>query len=140
MPGWATAANVLNITGSTVTDEWAARASYIVETMTGRSPGDSPGVGTRDARQLGKATCYQAAWMLTQPDLFGRMDITQTGASSSSTTFVDTAMVLAPLAKHALNACSWNQSHTIHVRNGMTRSCADEDDEVDAWGNRWEAM
>lgn len=133
---WATADNVAAITGETVTEEWVTRASYIIETITNRAPTDA--VKPRDARALGRAVVYQAAWMLTQPDLFGRMEITQTGSSSSSTAFTDMAVVLAPLAKLALNSCSWNRSHTIPVKNGMTRPLCDESEDFDSWATRWE--
>jgi hypothetical protein len=145
MATWATAADVLEITGETVTDEWVKRANFVIESLTGRIAGNtpveaSPKTSTRDATWLGRAVAYQAVWMPTQPDLFGRMDITQTGASTSSTSFTDTALVLAPFAKLALARTSWGRSTTIEVRNGMTRPYCDEDDEQDAWGNRWVAM
>lgn len=135
MAAWATVADVLDVTGKEVTADVVRRANYEIENLTGRvAVADGPAktvppTRASDAEWLRRAVAFQAAWLLSQPDDTGRMDITSTGSSSAAVDFTDTAVVLAPHAKQCLMRLSWLRSRTLPVRNATTRrgSCVDAD-------------
>lgn len=69
-----------------------------------------------DAAWLKKAALYQIMFVLENPDVLSRTavsSISQDGLSMSATDGL--TFVLAPLAKRALNNCSWAKSGTVRV-------------------------
>lgn len=75
-----------------------------------------------DALWIKRATVFQAAWLLEQQDALTRIganSITQDGISVSSEN--DLTFVLAPLAKRALQNCSWTKSGTQRVSTDRKR-------------------
>lgn len=69
-----------------------------------------------DAVWLRKAAVFQAAWLVDQTAVFSRQGVSslsQDGLSVSARD--DLSFVLAPLAKRALNNCSWAKSGTLKV-------------------------
>jgi hypothetical protein len=118
---WATAADVLSLTGATVTDSQLTQANAALELHAGRLYTDAAArTGTRDIEWMRRACAYQAAWMPSQPDMFSRLDITSTGnAAGSGVALKDHALVLAPLARKALARVSWLRSRSLHVRSAF---------------------
>lgn len=113
--GWATIADVSNLTGSVVTDAQLSQANAVIELHSGRVYSLAhANTGARDLEWMRRACAYQAAWMLSQPDMFSRMDITSVG---SGVGLKEKGLVLAPLAKQALNRVSWLKSRSLHVRS-----------------------
>lgn len=110
--GWATVAEVKDITGETVSDRDRATAVGIIETLTGVFEGaDRPDTTDRDKAWLKRAVAYQAAFVKDNPDLFSRNDVTSAGQDGQSANFrnVD-AHILAPLARKAIRRLSWRQT------------------------------
>lgn len=138
MASWATTADVLDVTGKTVTAEIVRRANYQIEDITGRVAVDegrtktSPPTTAKDAEWLRRAVAYQAVWMAAQPDDLTRLDLVSTGTQASAVEFTETALVLATHAKQALMRLSWMRSRTIGVRNATSY----RGDQVDADGFR----
>lgn len=119
---WATAADVLSLTGKTVTDDQLTQANAALELHAGRiyTLGLAH-TGTRDIEWMRRACAYQAAWMPDQPDVFGRLDYTEVGKERGTPTKITaTAMTLAPLARKALNRVSWLRSRSLHARSPFT--------------------
>ena len=144
MTSWATVDDVLDVTGLTVSEDTVRLANYAIEAHTGRLAGATAGdpgpkLRTRDVEWLRRAVAYQAAWLTSQPDYLGRMDVTQVGSQAATTQLTDTAMTLGPMAAQCLRRCSWERTGTLSVRSDLSRRGADEDG-PDAWGNQWEAM
>ena len=118
-------------TGKTVTDTQVAQASAALELHIGRTyyetvsnpDGGSLKVGRRDREWLRRACAYQAAWMLAQPDMYQRLDMDALASTGRPITLKDRALVLAPLARRALQRVSWLRSrslqgpHPVHGRD-----------------------
>lgn len=111
--GWATAANVLAITGKTVTDSDALMASAVIDIYANRTEDASAGMSPRDLGWLMRACAFQAAWMPTQPGYLQRnsyAEITQDGMQIVYGK--EWQVSLAPLAARALKNLSWKASRT----------------------------
>lgn len=108
-PQWATVTDVASKTGATVTELERTIAAGVLETITGLiEEVDRPDISDRDRYWLKVATCYQAAFVLDNPDLFSRADVTSASQDGDSASFrnVD-AHLLAPLARKAVRRLSW---------------------------------
>ena len=106
---WATIADVDEITGKRVTEKECGIAVRSLETIIGVIEAvDRPDISDRDRYWLKLATCYQAAFVLDNPDLFSRADVTSASQDGESANFrnVD-AHLLAPLARKAIRRLSW---------------------------------
>jgi hypothetical protein len=90
-------------------------AAYpIVELFAGVSVDAADSLKPRDVRLLAYAEAYQAAWMQSQSDVTGRMDVTQVVQDGVQYSKDDPdAHVLAPLAKRCINRLSWRKSRTL---------------------------
>lgn len=117
---WAVAADVLSITGVTVTDAQVLTAQFIIEIFADISPDASfdsnlGGIATglisqKNLRYLKFAVCYQAAWMLAHPDTFTNVDATNMSQDGVSFTHSNiNAGVLAPLAKRCVDRLTWRR-------------------------------
>ncbi|MFI5687897.1 hypothetical protein [Streptomyces sp. NPDC051636] len=119
---WATAQDVIDCTGVSVTDQQLAQAQAAIEVFTNRIYADTARVRTRDLYWLGRAVAYQAAWLAGQFGLETRMDATQIQQDQVSTTLQGDGLVLAPMAARALRKVSWMRSRTVHVRSAVEGS------------------
>lgn len=125
---WCTTDDVLLLTGKTVSDTQLAQASTVLELHLGRTfyelvsnpDGGTVKVGRRDREWLRRACAYQAAWMLAQPDMYQRIDMDAMASPGRPITLKDRALVLAPLARRALQRVSWLRSRSLHARTPFT--------------------
>lgn len=99
----------------TALDQRALDAAYpIVELFAGVTVDVQDSLKPRDVRLLAYAEAYQAAWMASQADVTGRMDVTQVVQDGVQYSKDDPdAHVLAPLAKRCINRLSWRKSRTL---------------------------
>jgi hypothetical protein len=113
---WATAANVLALTGKTVTDQTVAEASVVIDIYANRTEEASGGMSNRDLGWLQRATAFQAAWMPSQPGFHQRnqyTEITQDGMQIVHG--AEWEINLAPMAARALKNLSWKTSRTVRM-------------------------
>lgn len=124
---WATAQDVLSVTGQTVSDQQVIAAGYIIDMFTGR-PYTFTGpdavvyswwenTGDIDAYWLKLAVVYQTVWMVMQPDLYTRLDLENLPAKGRPLTLNAHGLEIGPLAKKALGRVSWLRSRALHVRS-----------------------
>jgi hypothetical protein len=116
---WATAQDVTDSTGVTVTDQQLVQAQKAVEVFSNRIFGDEARMRTRDLYWLGQAVAHQAAWIAGQFGLETRLDATQIQQDQVSTTLQGDGLVLAPMAARALKRVSWMRSRTVHIRSAV---------------------
>lgn len=135
MTAIVTAADVLALTGQTVTDAQITQAQGIISVKCGRDLSDAlifTGTGlavlvpfSRDQRLLKAAVAYQAAWMNAHPDTFLASDITQMTADGTSAAYKETGLYLAPLARVCLRRLSWQRTRSIHVDRAPVTAARD---------------
>lgn len=146
---WCTLDDVTTFTGKTVTEAQLMQAAASVELALGRTylelvsdpDGGQVKVGRRDREWIRRACAYQAAWLPAQPDLYGRLDITGLSTARTAIPFKDRALVLAPLARKALQRVSWLRSRSLHTRtpflDGLNaispNPVAEANDAYEAW-------
>lgn len=139
MGAWASAQQVIDATGVTVTQAQLAQAQEDIEVFSNRIFADADRIRPRDLHWLSVAVARQAAWLAGQYGIETRLDstaISQDGVSSQLTTH---ALVLAPMAARALHRCSWMRSRTVHVRAPIDRTgfgihaLLEASDEAQAW-------
>ncbi|ARX81526.1 hypothetical protein SMD44_00924 [Streptomyces alboflavus] len=137
---WATAQQVIDITGVTVTDVQLTQAQASIEMFSNRIHDDTARIRARDLYWLRMAVAYQAAWEVSQFDLNARLDATQVQQDGVVASLDSRAMTLGPRAKQALQRCSWMRSRTIHVRSafedgqrGYGSVLAEASDEQHTW-------
>ena len=136
---WATAQDVTDSTGVTVTDQQLVQAQKAVEVFSNRIFGDEARMRTRDLYWLGQAVAHQAAWIAGQFGLETRLDATQIQQDQVSTTLQGDGLVLAPMAARALRRVSWMRSRTVHIRSAFESAgvavnpLADASDDQQAW-------
>lgn len=139
---WATPQQVIDVTGVTVDPQQLAQAQSSIEVASNRIYADTAKIRTRDLYWLRMSVSYQAAWLVGQYDLNTRLDATATSQDGVSNQLSSDALVLAPMAKRALQRCSWMRSRTIHVRSpfesgsAVTNALAESQDEA----HHWESM
>lgn len=114
---WATAQQVIDIAGVSVTDAELTRAQASIDMFSNRVYADKAKIRARDLYWLRLAVAYQAAWEKSQYDLNSRLDANQVQQDGVVASLSDTAMTLGPRAKKALQRCSWMRGRTIHVRS-----------------------
>src|SRR5438105_4735735 len=106
---WATEDEVLAVTGVTVTGEQLTAAHGLIDLFSGIGPA-TEGLAARDLRLLRQAVAYQTVWMAAQVDPLTRTSVTsleQDGVKVAPGEPAD--LLLAPLAKLALQQLSWNR-------------------------------
>jgi hypothetical protein len=120
---WATTANVLALTGETVTEATVLKASAVIDIYANRTEEASAGISPRDLGWLMRACSWQAAWMPSQPGFNQRnqySEITQDGMQIKHEAEWETN--LAPMAARALKNLSWKGSRTVRVPSVATPS------------------
>lgn len=135
---WASIADVLEVTGKTVTAAERGIAVRSLEPIIGVIEAvDRPDISDRDRYWLKLATCYQAAFVLDNPDLFSRADVTSASQDGESANFrnVD-AHLLAPLARKCIRRLSWRsltRSKDRAPQRGPLNILSEEYDDSLAW-------
>lgn len=125
MTQWATVADVLTLTGKTVTEEQRRQAVGTLEIKTGLiEEVERPDISGRDRYWLKLATCYQAAWVAAQADLFERNDVSSAAQDGESAAYRPDAHVLGPLARTAIKRLSWRGPRTLITPRGTAASGA----------------
>lgn len=135
---WATIADVATLTGKTVTAPQLVQAVASLEVVVGLIEAvERPDISARDRYFLKLATCYQAAWIAAQPDLYERNDVASAGQDGESATFRPDAHVLAPLARKAIKRLSWRGPRTLITpradARGRVDTTSEEYDDSLAW-------
>jgi hypothetical protein len=114
---WATAGDVASLTGQSIDTTELEQANGVIELHAGKIYTLAvANTGTRDIEWMRRACAYQAAWMRSQPDMFARLDLNAVTQEGRAVGLKEHALVLAPLAKKALNRVSWLRSRSLHVR------------------------
>ncbi|MDQ0907790.1 hypothetical protein QFZ22_003775 [Streptomyces canus] len=118
---WATPAETLTWTGTTVSQAELEASQGIIEMLAGTTElaSDAGNISSTNLRHLKKANAYQAAWMQEHPDVFTAMDISQMaegGGSGMSITLANNGVFLAPMARMSLSQLSWKAVRSIRVR------------------------
>ncbi|HVL63446.1 MAG TPA: hypothetical protein VM430_18865 [Microbacterium sp.] len=115
---WATEAEVLALTGRTVTADQVAQAQAIIELFAETTPEADADQSAKTLRLLNRAVSWQAAWMATQIDIDARVDVQTLSQDGVSTQFSgDDAQYLAPLAARCLNKLPWRRSRSVFTGN-----------------------
>lgn len=138
--GWATAANVLSLTGKIVTEQTALEASAVIDIYANRTEAASGGMSPRDLGWLQRATSFQAAWMPTQPGYHQRNAYQQVTQDGMQIVYgKEWQISLAPLAARALKNLSWKATRTqrvVSIRTPMGWSgdpLSEEYDHLQTW-------
>lgn len=135
---WCTIADVKTLTDKTVTQGERDRAAASIELHVGLIEAvERVDISDRDRYFLKLATCYQTAWMVAQPDLFERNDVSDAGQDGESATFRADAHTLAPLARKAIKRLSWRGPRTLITpkadARGRVDTTSEEYDDSLAW-------
>jgi hypothetical protein len=119
---WATIADVASLTGLAASQTQVDQANSVIEVLGGRIYALAvANTGTRDTEWMRRACAFQCAWMLSQPDMFQRIDFEAVSEGGGRPVGLKPdALVLAPMAKRALNRVSWLKSRSLHVRTPFT--------------------
>lgn len=117
---WASVSDVTSKTGVTPTETQRTIAVGVLETVTGLiEEVERPDISDRDRYFLKLATCYQAAFVVDNPDLFARADVTSASQDGESATFRNPdAHLLAPLARKAIRRLSWRGIRALRPGGG----------------------
>lgn len=109
MAEFATIAQIMSVTGITVTQAQRDTAARIIEVTTGLIEAvERVDITDRDLYFLQLATAYQAAFVYDNPDVFSRADVTSAAQDGESATFRNAdSHVLAPLARKSIRRLSW---------------------------------
>lgn len=115
---WATIADVASVTGQAVDQTQVAQGNGVIEIHGGRIYTLAVAqTGSRDLEWMKRAVAYQTVWMISQPDVFSRLDLEAIAASGRPVPISPTALTLSPLSKRALQRVSWLKSRSLHVRS-----------------------
>jgi hypothetical protein len=132
---WAQATDVAGFTGVTVTDAQVMQAQAVIDMFSARTYEAVARIGTRDLYWLKLATSYQAVWMLSQPDMYSRLDFATITMGSRPVQLKDDSLRISPLAAKALKRCSWLRSRSLHVRAPFTDGLSPISSDPDSSGN-----
>jgi len=112
---WATASDVLAITGQAVSGPQLAVAQGVVELHVGRTT--DAVMTVRDLSWLKRAVSWQAAWLVGQYGFLFRSTVTNVSQDGVSTSFPDlSAITLGPLCRRAINNLSWTGTRSLRIR------------------------
>lgn len=126
MTTWASATDVITFTGITVSSGQLEQAQAVIEMFadTTSDASDAGNIAPKNLRLLKLATAYQAAWITQHPDAFTNIDLSNFNQDQVSGTLRhDNALVLAPLAKRAIDRLSWKRIRALRIgpRGGYGR-------------------
>lgn len=109
---WASADDVVTITGREATTESLAAAQVIVEIFSGTSDyaSDQGLIATRNLRMLKNAVAFQAIWLDSHPDVMDAMDVEGVSQDGLNAQYANAnAHLLAPLANRCIERLSWRR-------------------------------
>lgn len=117
---WASVADITAATGVTVNASTRSIAANAIELTTGLIEGvERTDISDRDRYWLKLAVCYQAAWIVAQPDYLERNAIASASQDGQAATGGNPDwLVLAPLARKALKRLSWRGVRTVSTQPG----------------------
>lgn len=119
---WATAAEVLALTGQVVTDAQILQAQDIIELFSGTTFLATDNIGPTNLRRLNRAVAYQSVWAKLHPDIYTAVDVdTVSQEGASYTPGHENAALLAPLADRHLRRLTWRQ-RPLRVRRRYGQS------------------
>lgn len=124
MTVWATPEDVFNRTQKTVSEVDIVVAQGIVDLYAGIDSDvvDAALIWPKDQKRLLKAVAYQAGFMASQDDITGRQDVKGVAQDGVSATFAhDGSVVLAPLARRAIQQLSWKRPRALRSTRGGRR-------------------
>jgi|SRR5687768_11911172 len=116
---WATTAEVLSVTGVTVTDAQLAQANSVITIFANRT--EDAVLSARDLNWLKQATCWQAAWQKDQAGYMTRHAVTEVTQDGMQLIYSGggepnlASITLAPLAQRALKNTSWKGSRSVRI-------------------------
>lgn len=117
MAEFASIAEVATLTGATVDATTRALAAQAVEIATGLIEGtlaERVDISDRDLYWLKLMCCYQAAWLVTQPDYLTRNDIASASQDGQSATGgTRDWLTLSPLARKTSKRLSWRGTRSL---------------------------
>lgn len=129
MTTWATIDDVYTRTGVQTSPDVVAQAQGVVDLYSGVSALVDADLSVRDRRLLRSAVAYQAAFIESQPGLFGRVAVrsmSQDGVSFSVNESQGQpdpdALLLAPLAGRCIGSLTWRRRRSWDVRRGPYRA------------------
>ncbi len=119
---WATVADVLALTGKTVTEATRTHAASSIEDHTGLlEEVERTDISDRDRKWLQKAVCYQAAWIVAQPDYLERNAVAEAEQDGQKAVMANRDwLTLAPLARKCLKRLSWRGVRTVDTLGRST--------------------
>lgn len=117
---WASVADITAATGVTVNASTRSIAANAIELTTGLIEAvERTDISDRDRYWLKLAVCYQAAWIVAQPDYLERNAIASASQDGQAVTGGNPDwLVLAPLARKALKRLSWRGVRTVSTQPG----------------------
>jgi hypothetical protein len=139
--GWASAADVLAVTGSSATTTALAMADSVITVYADRSIDASAGISTRDLNWLKQATAWQARYVQASPGYGQQVAVQQVSQDGVSITYdKEWELNLAPMAARALKNLSWKRDRTsltprVNVPLGaaVTAFLTDAGDQYSDW-------
>lgn len=119
---WVDVAQVLSLTGETVTPLDMAKAQGTLNVITEVDPAMLPtNLLAGDRKRLEDMLCYQAPWLKGRVDYFAEVDTTQVSQDGISATYASQyATKLAPMANMCFQRLSWNRRGIRTTRSRKT--------------------
>lgn len=117
--------DVFTATGVSVTMTAIMQSANVIESLTGvflNAAERTTPISRNDAGWIRRAVIFQTVWADENPDHLTRANassISQDGVSVSASDGL--TFVLAPMAKRALQNCTWTNSGTLEVAPASTR-------------------
>lgn len=117
---WATVAQINTAIGKVVTETTRTLAAQSIEMHTGLiEEVERVDISDRDRYWLKLAVCYQAAWLLNQPDYFDRLAVSSVGQDGQSAAAGNPDwLTISPLARKAIKRLSWRGVRTVATAPG----------------------
>lgn len=118
---WATAADVVTYTGTSLSTYPASAAALTLANTTitiycNRTEAASASMSDRDLLALRMATSFQAAWLCQQDDYLTRVNFESSTIDGESVRFSgEQQQNLAPMARRALRNLSWKAARTLSI-------------------------
>jgi hypothetical protein len=120
---WCDIAFVRQVTGVDVTDADLGQAQPVIDLYSNVTVAASGDVKSGDLYRLRLALAYQCAWQSQQIDTHSRIDVSYLEQDAVRVSFLsdggdgsrNDALILAPLAKRAIERLSWKRSRSVRV-------------------------
>lgn len=115
---WATVADILALTGRNVTDLTRSLSAQAIEMHTGLIEAvERVDIVDRDRYWLKLAVCYQAVWLMAQPDYLERNAVASVSQDGQSATMGNADwLTLSPQARKCIKRLSWRGVRTVSTK------------------------